>query len=875
MIDLAAEWAGVGLVARSFWLSHATVIEANSNDGVPLAKATVIGPAGNEHHTEEVELAHALASKEHLSDLRVLWLRNPGDASGMAEAMTRAEDSIRRLIPQHGVEPMFAEIIVPETLRDLEIPMPPPDWQQYVVEPRDRPSPTASDSYWDQTTPARQGLHAALMIGGILGGTHLGQPAPCDANTSAPWIVHPFTRAVRGADRARQVAHSTLHRRLETMSAADVAPERYIAPEPSEASDYIEDTRRWVLDLDNEALRFRRPVIRLERRGQSFSEFLIEVVHFLGWVLKRLFGLQRWRDLGLVLRALIARRLEADDYGATLDPHGSTPRELDLKDYDALEAAAQEEAAARITLAARADGRLPDRMVWESVATLVPSLTDGSAGPRTWKPRERFGRTFVIPPQALLRIEPEVLDSAASGAGGSPALDELRGVRRVGEQELARAGELADIGLREHLARFESPTGRVTMTAQAITEQAQAEDAAQRREFARSLREVIPRAPDGELPLLSRLRASVVSDLLLARFSAEHLGSMTRTALPNALPQLQRMLRDGTWVVLGTVLVGIGLTLFVTRFAQEIDALFAVMQAPYPTSWTQIVSWVISAAIGVLLFVFARLFYAYHAYNEVGRRRLEYVERRAAAAAFAYEERNRLRNADRILSAWEDILSSIGTRNGVTHQRTAAVPDDLPDALQVAEPDFDDDDLAKLVIHDTIEPGWIGTALDGLKRHVLSKDDEEQIWTDPAMVGGPLARLQAAAIGGSFQREWWDDWIGRAGDALVEILSAETNLVLPVATRLPTMVTAKEFHTEITQSISPEYRPGTDYEELFDARDKGHRLHAMGRPWTTNYLLTPALTALDSVLIYRRLGRITDHQDGDADAHGDSDIGRA
>jgi hypothetical protein len=851
----------VGIVARSYWISHAQALAADPDEGIPLAKARIIGPDSVD---DEVELAPALADEQGLASLRVLWVRNTGDSASMAQAMGLTEASIRRLIPQHGLDPMFTELLVPRTLRDLEIPVPPPDWQQFVVEPMDRPSPAASDSFWDQDAPARQGLHAALMIGGILGGSNLELPAPRDAKTDSPWVVHPFTRAVRGADRARQETRAVLRDRLSTISAADVAPDLFFAPEPPEDSEYVDDASAWILGLDNEALRFHRPQVSFVRRGQPFLGFLWEVLRFLGWALRGMFGLRRWRDMILAVRARIARRLEADDYGSTIDAAAPTPQGLDLTDFDALEGSAQQAAVAQIAAAARSDGRVPDRVVWVGLAHLVPSLIDGSGVPNGWTPRTRFDHAFVLAPQSVIRTEPVVLASAAKAssgdneakaAGGAPAYDELRGVKRIGERELARALQLARAGLGEDLVRYESPTGRVTLTAQTIADQAQAEGTRHRDELARSL-DGGAVSPRGELPLLGRIRASVVSDLLLARFCAEQLASMTRTAVPSTLENLRKLLRDGTWVVLGAVLIDVGIIAFLARFAREIDALFAVTQVPYPTSWTQLAVWVIAALIAVLLFLFTRLFYVYHAYNEAGRRRLEYVERRGAAAVLAYEERNRLRNAERILSAWEDILSDFGRRDDDSEPPLADVPSDLPDALQVAEPDIDADDLERLIIQDAISPGWFGQGLSGLIDHVLTRDDQERVWADPGMPGGPLARLREAAVDGTFQRDWWDAWADRTADKVVTRLAADTTQVRPLAARRSGTMTAQEFHTEITRAMTPEYRPGADYRELFDAYEDGRRSMARARQGTAGFLMTPALTAIDTVLVFRRLGRV-------------------
>lgn len=862
----------MGLVARSYWISHDQALAANPDDGIPLARAKVIGPDVDDF---EVELAPALAAEPDLRTLRVVWVRNPGDATGMAEAMGRAEASIRRLIPQYGLEPTFSELLVPQTLRDLAIPMPPPDWQQFVVEPMDRPNPCSSDAFWDQhkRTAPRQGLHAALMIGGILGGSNLEQPAPRDAKTDAPWVVHPFTRAIRGADRTRRETSAVLCERLPTISAADVAPEQFFTPRAPEDSEYVDDATNWLLSRDNEALRFHRPEISFERRGQSFMEFLREVLRFIGWALKGMFGLQRWKDLFLTVRARIARRLETDDYGATIDAGAPTPKGLDLVDWDAKEAEAQEAARPRIIATARADGRLPDDSLWRDLVALVPSLIDGSTPPHQWTPRKRFDHTYVLPPQAVVRTEPKVHDVATSGSG-TPEEDELRGVRRIGEQELARAWQLAGLGLGSDLATFASPSGRVALTAQAIAERAQTEAQERREVFASSLGRGSPVEP-AALPLLGRLRASVVSDLLLARFSAEHLATMTKTTVPNTLPKLQKMLRDATWVVLGAVLIGAALLAFLVRFPREIDAFLAAAQLRYPTDWTQIMWWIVVLVASVLVFVFTRLFYVYHVYNEVGRRRLEYVQRRADAAVAAYEERNRLRNAERILAGWEDILSSIGARDEKPQVPLASVPKDLPLALQVAEPAIDDDDLARMVVEDAIEPGWFGDAFDALLADVLDNDTQERLWSDPGMPGGPLARLRQNAIEGDFQRAWWDAWGARVADRVVKKLSVETRHVRPLVARRQDTLTANDFHTEITREIQPEYKPGSDYLELFEASEEGRRKTARGRQGVERFLLTPALIAVDTVLIYRRLGRIARIEDDVEHEVDDQEIGRA
>jgi hypothetical protein len=863
----------VGLVARSYWISHEQALAANPDDGIPLARARVIGP---DAEGEDIELAPALASEQNLHTIRVLWVRKPGDSSSMANAMGRTETSIRRLIPQQGLALAFTELLVPETLRDLAIPVPPPDWHQFVVEPRDRPSPSGSDSYYDVETAPRQGLHTALMIGGILGGSNSEQTAPRDAQDYRPWVVHPFTRAVRGADRARRETHAVLREKLATISAADVAPDRFYAPEAPEDSDYIDDAVSWVRMLDDESLRFHRPDISFQRRGQSFVEFLVEILKFVGWALKGMFGIQRWKDLILMFRGRVARRLESEDYGATIDANAPTPKGLDLEDWDAREAEAQAAAAPRILAASRADGRIPAKFVWQSIAALVPSLIDGSSPPPKWTPRTRFDHVYVLPPKSVVRTEATIADASSIETGLARVSGEISGIHRIGKDEFSQALYLAGLGVGDGLARIDSPTGVVTRTAQGIADQAKADESDAGDAFRSAITSKAPASPIA-LPLLGRLRAAVVCDLLLARLAADHLASMSKSMVPSALEKLRKMIQDATWVVLGTLIVGLGLIAFVVHFSTQIDALFALLQLAFPTSWTQVMSIIISTMVAVLVFIFGRLFYVYHAYNEVGRRRLEYVDRRAEAAVAAYEERNRLRNGERILAAWEDILSSIGARDVSAQLPIAPIPKDLPDALQIAEPDIDDTKLGRLVVQHAIEPEWFGNAFKEIRDIALDRDEQEVLWQDEGLPGGPLGRLRETALDGDIQRAWWEAWTIRVADKVVAKLAAETQSVRPLGRRSGASLIAKEFFAEITRGMEPEYRPGSDYEELFDTSENGQRSVSTARQGSEDYRSTPALTAVETVLVHRRLGRLgsAKTQRGDRDAIRDPETGRA
>lgn len=860
-------------MARSFWVSHDQAISANPESGIPLVSARVLGPrdAG-----ETVVLAPALASEPNLAEFRVVWIRNPGDTSSMGTAMSTVETSIRRLIPQQGLVATFTEVLVPESLADLAIPPPPADWQQVVVEPRDRPYPSAPDSFYDQATAPRQGLHAALMIGGILGGNNHELAVPREARIADPWVVHPFTRVVRGADRVRRLTIEAVHERLPAISAAEVAPDRFLVPDPTEASDYVDDAVTWIQSLDSGALRFLRPRIDFDRRGQTFREFLVAVARFFWWALRGMFGLQRWIDLILTIRSRLARRLEAEDYGATVDSGAPTPAGLNLTDWDAKEAESQARHAPRIVEAARADGRMPDRVVWLSLTELVASLIDGSASPLGWEGRTRFNRSFVLAPKSVLRFEPVLEDvpQASETIGQNELSDEIEGFRRIGATEFDYALTLTAIGLANPIVEFSTPVGQVAKTAQMIGNQAKSEQAEAREvmlaAFGRTPRDVTKTG----IPLLGRVRAAVVSDLLLSRFASEQLSAVTKTSVPNSLPKLQKMLRDATWILLGIVGIGIGIVALFGRFGAEIDALLALMQIPYPTSWTELAAWVVFVMSALLVGLMGRMFYAYRAYDEVGQRRLEYVEKRSNAAVFALVERNRLRNAERVLTDWEDILSSVAAGDEISVAPAAPAPAGLPDALQIAEPDLDDEDLRELAIHETIRPGWMTDALDALMSGALDKDELDKVWQDDGLPGGPLAALQAAALDGDIHRDWWSGWTESGAARVIMKLGASGTRLRLVAGDPTEILLVEHFVGEIAQQLTPEYKPGSDYEILFNGSRGGQRIVASARLDNVRYTPNDTLTLVETVLILRRLGRVPISQGREAPTPSPTDDSR-
>ncbi len=842
-------------------MTHDQVLASDAESGVPLAELSVLGD-DDDSNDVTVVLAPQLASEERLSEVRAVWVRAPGDDQDVREAMGRAESSIRRLVPQRGVQVSFAEVLVPSAPSDLHVPLPPSDWQQFVVEPRDRPHPEASDSFYDPATAPLQGLHAALIIGGILGGNNLDTPSPRVARNDLPWIVHPFSRVVSGGSGVRSQARQVLHDRLPHLSAADLDPERYLLPEPEDVSSVIDEAVDWLRSREGEALTFRRPSITLEVKGQSFGSFVRSVADFTVWALRGMFGPERWRDIYLGLRARFARSLEADDYGAVIDLGAPTPQGLHLRDWDGETLIARQAGDAAIAESSRADGDLVPPTVWNSLTALVASVIDGSSPPAGWVPRERFGRRYSLAQTWVVR--PEGTESTALSlleAGGVTLPQEIKGelsrVKYIGASELERSiSHFAD-GLNDQLVMFSGPNSRVSRTAQEVIEQGTHDESSDRIAIAESIDHASTESHDDSLPLLSRLRARVLSDLLLARATDSILSGLSEPAIPRKLETMRGALRNATWLVLVVALVGGGALALLSHFTANVNALLTTFQVVFPRSTLDVMGLVVGVMVAALLPTLARLFYLFRAYNEIGSRSLEYTRARAAARIHALNELNRLRNAERVLSLWEQILSNI----------RAPMPDQLrdeplsteliPDALRVAEPDIDRDELECMVIEEAIEIGWFAAALDRVLKNSLKGEDLDLLWNDEGLAGGELTLARDLAVEGEIQKDWWRAW---TADGVRKVTSRLNNdergaRIHGVSARNLKSISA--FREEILRDLETEYRPGSDYEGRFDTRELPSRVVAQASPGSARYRTTSGLVSVDAALIMRRMTRLS------------------
>jgi hypothetical protein len=855
LIELARIWSKVGLVARSFWVAADAAVSADAQSGIPMIDAVTLGPGGLD---QKVKLAQALAEDFDLGGMRIMWLRSPGDTSDISAALLKTHKSLLRLIPQRAdFSPSFAEVVVPSTLDKLTVPPAPADWQQFVVEPTDRPTPTGLDTYYDTETAPVQGLHAALLIGGILGGAQLNLEHLRDARLDTPWVVHPFSRIVRGGDRVRQATETFLRERFPGISAAHIAPEQYLEPDPADLRELLGEASEWIRGLDDGALRFDVPSIKLDApKRLGFIGFALDVLRFIPWAFRGMFGLQRWVDLANEIRERIARRLEADDYGATIGRE-ITAAKLHLTDWDAVEAEHRVQDAPLIEEARRGEGAEPRAVVWNSLSMLALSLIDGSATPPGWGIRGRSKRVYAYAPSQVLRFvrEPSDIPNTPAGLENVPgAPDELRRLKRLSPEEAAAAAALVQDTLRSTSLVTEGPTGRVTRTAQQVVEKArEAED-----EYRETLSAELGERPDvdpEDLPLLMRLRARVVADLLLARATAERFASIVETKVDASLPRLRDALRLGTWwTIIAIAAAGLVIGL-VIAYAGDIDQTLQQWGIERPANWVELLVYLLTVPVIVLLSTIVRLYFMYRAYNEVGRRRVEYGDKRVKAAIDSYDARNRLRNGERVLGVWEDILSHLHARDLPEPPKIVDVPSGLPDAMQVADLDISDVDLQRSIDKKAAEIGWWRDALTHLLETVLSKEQIGVLGEDDGVEGGFLADLRREAIDGSGQREYWLDWATRRSEVVVRELATNERRVR-VSSRADRRMTMQDFLSEITKELPVEYKPGADFVDEFTSVDpSASRAMVDGVAGADEFALNQALSRLVTVLTIRRFGR--------------------
>lgn len=247
-----------------------------------------------------------------------------------------------------------------------------------------------------------------------------------------------------------------------------------------------------------------------------------------------------------------------------------------------------------------------------------------------------------------------------------------------------------------------------------------------------------------------------------------------------------------------------------------------------------------------------------------GRRLLEYGDALTEAAIATLRERNRLRNAERVLARWVDILSGLYPRGMQTADAPAPPPTGLPNALRIAEPDIADARLAALAQANAVEPGWCVHAAEALAHLVLADEAEDLMWQDDGLAGGALARLHDELRSGDRARTWWLDRAYDGIDRVREEIGADKQRLVFASGDSGPEATVRSFLEQVTEA--GEYDPGRDFAGHLSADKSGKRVHVEGRVLSGEIALSPEITRAAVVVILDRFRRSDEPRDHGDDA---------
>lgn len=828
VVELALDWQHFGLVGRSYWLVDSTLEGLTYWDHVAVTPVRVAGGDGD---IEELRLSDALAWQDQIDQLRVVWVRSPDAGEDTVKSMALLRDAVLKAMPQTLSERWFVDLIVPRDVRDLDVPAVVQEWQRFVLSPEDRPSPVSADTVYESSTASGQALHAALILGGVLGGSikdlrELGQHRLTEA-----WMVHPFSRVVAGGARAKSAAERFLRDDVPRLTAANVKPARFVVPEDEDAERLVERVVEWVRDLGDGALRFVPPTVRQEKPEwwRQFMQFLREVGRFIKWAIIAMYGPRAIVHWIRTIWAKFQRQFETRDLGAVLGDDPGAYR-FGLEDWQAREQEAAAAAVDAVELAKQEDGAIAPEPTWTAVSRLPLALIDGSEVPPGWVAPELHRRQLVLPPTQVFRFEATVEDARdlAPSAEGTTFARAFRLIRRIGRAELSAAVGIARTTLESGGIAYEGVVQRLSSrTANRLAAAVAGEDAAARMRSAAELETLEQElGPADAAPVLPRLRARVVADLLVAHATAARLATPPVLPAETAVPDIEPVIRRAAAEIAGVVL-GLGLVVgLIVRFWTELDQVIAAF-VPFIGGSAGVLWILVAAGAAAVLVRFLELFRHYRAYNEVGRRRVELIHRRGEAAVAATRELNKLGNGERILGRWEETLSAL-LGPPIDHEEdTVRPPADIPDSLRLAEPSYTDEEIQELTATRGIALGWCANARDELFERAIPRDRRTALYTDDGLSGGLLERLSDEARGGEVIGAVWSRWIrDRVDQVMAEIGKADTDVAYSGRDGLHRKLPIRAFAAEIDRL--EDYEPGRAFERHLAGDDRSVPFLAQG-----------------------------------------------
>jgi len=777
----AADWAATGLIGHALWLD-ADTLELDFLNPTSVT-ARLVGPG---LEPTERALAAELADIRDLTEVRVVWVRDSvhhADGTTMAELKTW----IRQRVPQRGCIVRYFDLVVPVDAADRVVPEAPHEWQQFRVTPEDRPAPGLADAgFPGGERRIAVAVHATVALAGILGGAAAHVDGLGQADQHPVWNMHAFSRLVGGGDRLAQAAAHFRDQVLPTWSAADLEDPRFVGATAVEAEDLVESVTDWWCGEADGDLGYRRaPSSTLAPTEQlALVQHLGNVGAFAAWALQSLFHFTP-ADAG---RWTTNHPLDTEDQGYRI-AHDTRIEESDLPDWATLDAALRSRI--RASLAEAADvagiGAVPPARVWSALAEAACGVVDGGRLPAGCPTVRARGQIVVVPPDC---VAPATFAGAAvtalppRGRCAAPLLGE-----RVAQSALRRARTVVS----DADAPLVIEANKVSRTAVRLCADLATAD---REERERQAGELTPSSEGGEEPptqpqdeesagqpdtaspesagtrplvtpsLLDRLRARVLGDRIASRLDAERWTWMATAPYGSGPGRLaitgwdadapSEALRDDERRFRRRVGVATGLAvtlLAVWTWLRE--PILAFLGSAFGWAVPVWAGYALAAAVGVTGAVLAavRLYRAYVAFLERGRRLLEARRLLEVRARGAWTDYNRLTNVDAILARWCRVLGGVLERRETPDTATGRVFPVVPAALRFGEPVVAELELMRAMASQGAEPGWRYEELRALAELSDSVADLTELVGDRGLVSGALDRLVRELADGGPQSE--------------------------------------------------------------------------------------------------------------------------
>jgi len=782
----AAEWAAAGLIGHALWLDAdglALDFEDPTRVTARLLRST--------HEPADRSLAAEFADTRDLTEVRVVWVRD-STREEHAPAMGRLKDWVRRIVPQAGCSTLFFDLVVPADAEDAVVPEAPHEWQQFRVTPEDRPAPGLADAGFPSgERRVAVAMHAAAALAGLLGGDVDQMDGLGQADQHSIWNMHAFSRLVGGGDRIAGSAAEFRDRVLPTWSAAQLEDERFVAATAAQAEELVESVADWWCGQADGALGYRRPPSYQLTPPETLTlgQHLRNAAAFTRFALRSLF-----RFTPADARAWTTNHLlDTDDQGYRIE-HETRIEESDLPDWAAQDAALRARIRESLDRAEDEAGTdtVPPERVWSSLATAACGVVDGGTLPEGCPTPLTRGQIQVVPPDCVAGPNRRVVAVTALPPGGRCAADLL------GDDVASAAVDGARASLFDADAPLAITANKVSRTAMRLcTDLARADREERERQAGECTvvadvpgpveGEASPTAEAGSLakpPLLDRIRASVLADRLAARLDAERWTGMATSPFGTATGRLaitgwngdapseamrdqERGFRRRLGATAGVVLALLAVW---TWFREPIVGFLA---STLGVTVAAGVGFAVIAAIGLLGvgWTATKLFRAYTAFLERGRRLLEARRGLEVNAQEAWTSYSRLTNVDAILARWCRVIA------GVLPVRESPGPPVglpfpvVPAALRFGEPELPEEELTRAMAAQGAAPGWRLKELRTLVRVATSVKDMEELVGDKGLVSGALDRLVKELDAGAPQAESRRQYLGALAQRVRPVLA--------------------------------------------------------------------------------------------------------